>query len=232
MKKGDKKKQKKVQKRQVQKKQSLARLLWQDIQGPLYHVRHARDYPIQDCYVHEGWEESGLAVVVVIRRQPNGHIVFGNYLVDYYCLGLKNTFCNADIPPHRFQREFMPKLFRVGRPLKISAALAHEIVYGGIEYAARFGFRPQRDFKDSQYVLDPPETHPRTGTVEFGYEGKPFFISGPYDNVDAIIRQLRRTAGEGNFEYMMQIGGPPPDEWTEDEGEEDDWEEDDAEEEA
>ena len=100
--------------------------------------------------------------------------------------------------------------------MNISPALAHEIIYGSIGYAAKFGFRLQRDFRDSQWVLDPPETHPWSGKVEFGKDGKPLFISGPYDNAEAIVRQLRRTAGEGNFNYLMMLGEPPDDFFVED----------------
>ena len=53
--------------------------------------------------------------------------------------------------------------------------------------------------------------HPRSGKVKFGKDGKPLFISGPYDNAEAIVRQLARTAGEGNFDYVMMLGEPPGD---------------------
>ena len=55
-----------------------------------------------------------------------------------------------------------------------------------------------------------------TGQVEFGKDGKPFFISGPHDNVDAILRQLERNAGVGKHDFLAQIGGPSPDEWEDD----------------
>ena len=216
MKKGEKKKQRRVLKKRTENK--LARKLSQALRPatPVGHIRQARNYPIEGCWIRPGWDEDGLAVVVIARRQPDGNIVFGNYLVDYYCLGLKDTFCNANIPAGQFRQQVLPKIFREDRPLSISPALAHELIYGGIEYAAQFGFRPQRDFKLSQYILDPPEMHPRTGQVEFGKDGKPFFVSGPYDNVDAIIRQLRRTAGEGNFEFLIGLGDPLSEEWDDD----------------
>ena len=111
------------------------------------------------------WQDSGLAVIVVARRQPDGNIVFGNYLVDYYCLGLKNTYFNVDIAPGEFRRSMLPRMFEdAGPPMEISPALAHEIIYGAIEYADRYGFKPQRDFRNSQYVLDLPDVHPRSGT--------------------------------------------------------------------
>jgi hypothetical protein len=225
MKKGDKKKQqkalkKRTERKQVRKQENLLQAL-----SPLRYVRQARNYPIEGCWVQQSWNEGGLAIVVIARRQPNGNLVFGNYLVDYYCLGVKDTYFNADIPRGQFQNDTLPTMYRAaGKPIKISPDLAHEIIYGSIEYARQFGFRPHRDFDQSQSILDPPDAHPRTGKVEFGKDGKPFFISGPYDNVDAILRQLARTVGEGNYHFLTQIGGPPPDEWEDDtwEGNEED----------
>jgi len=204
MKQDDGKRQKKVIKRRAQVRHGQA--------GPagqvraLRHVYQARSYPIEGCWAQEGWENNGLAVVVVARRQPDGNVVFGNYLVDYFCLGLKDTYYNADIPVGQFHRDYLPKMFRsAGKPIGISPALAHEIIYGSIEYAARFGFDPQDDYKLSQHVLDPPDQHARTGTVKFGLEGKPLFVAGPYDDVDAILGKLERTAGEGNYHYIFPI---------------------------
>ncbi|MCG2770130.1 MAG: hypothetical protein L6435_17420 [Anaerolineae bacterium] len=215
MKKSEKKKRDKALKKRARRKLAGRR---RHLTGPMtasYHIRRAQDYPIEGCWVQRDWDKGGLAVVVIARSQPDGNIVFGNYLVDYYCLGLKNTFCNADIPPREFHHRYLARFFREAAPFSISPALAHEIIYGGIEYAAQFGFRPHRDFHLSRYVLDPPELHPRTGAVKFGKDGKPFYVSGPDDNVEAIMRQLTRGAGEGNFHYVFHLA-QPPDEWLDD----------------
>jgi len=214
LKKGEKKKRDRALKKRTARKQALRRP--GTTVPSSYHIRQARNYPIDSCWVQRNWDQGGLVVVVVARRQPDGNLVFGSYLVDTYCLGLKNTDSQADIPSGPFRREYLPRAYsQTEPPIDISPALAHEIVYGGIEYAAQWGFRPHSDFMQSQYVLDPPDQHPRTGTVEFGREGKPFYVQGPYDDVDAILRQLTRTAGEGNFHFMIGIGDPPLD-WDED----------------
>ena len=223
MKKGQKRKQAKTLKRRSERRRSAQQASTWSPRDVLAHVRQARSYPIEGCWIMPGWEQGGIAVIVVARRQPNGNIVYGNYLVDYYCLGLKNTFFNGDIPAGQFHREILPEIMQGNEPQEISPALAHEIIYGAIEYAQQYGFRPQRDYRRSQYILDPPGTYPRTGAIEFGFEGKPFFISGPYDNVDAVLRQLSRTAGEGNYNFMAGLGAPPPDEWEID----DEWDDDD-----
>jgi hypothetical protein len=222
MKKGQKRKQAESLKRRSERRQSARQVSAWSPRDVLAHVRQARTYPIEGCWIMPGWEEHGMAVIVVARRQTNGNIVYGTYMVDYYCLGLKNTFFNADIPAGRFRRVILPEVMQDNEPQEISPALAHEIIYGAIEYARQYGFRPQRDYRRSQYILDPPGTHPVTGTIEFGFEGKPLFVSGPYDNVDAILRQLERTAGEGNFHYMVGLDGPPSDEWEID----DEWDDD------
>jgi hypothetical protein len=207
MKKGEKKKQHKMLKRRSASSMQRRTQRASSAVSPLHYVRQARSYPLDGCWIQKDWKESGLAVIVIARRQPNGNIVFGNYLVDYYCLGLKNTYCNADVAPGEFQHSTLPRMFEhVGQFVEVSPALAHELIYGAIEYADRYGFKPQRDFRDSQYVLDLPGEHPRSGKVEFGKDGKPLYISSPYDNADRIIQQLMRTAGAGNFDYLMQVG--------------------------
>ena len=217
MKKGDKKKQQKALKKRAEHKQMRKQENAQQALSPLRYVRQASSYPIEGCWVQQGWDQGGLAVVVIARRQPNGNLVFGNYLVDCYCLGVKDTYFDTDIPPGEFRNHTLPTMYReAGKPIEISPELAHEIIYGSIAYAGQFGFRPHRDFAQSQSILDPPEAHPRTGKVKFGKDGKPLYISGPRDNVDAIMRQLGCTAGEGNYDVLAQIGGPSSDEREDD----------------
>ena len=52
----------------------------------------ARTLPIGKCYVNDGWEENGFAIVVVTRIRPSGNLVYGQFLVDTYCLGVKDAF--------------------------------------------------------------------------------------------------------------------------------------------
>jgi len=40
-----------------------------------------------------------------------------------------------------------------------------------------------------------------------GREGKPFFVAGPYDNVDRIMAKLRRKLGEDGFHFMIPLAG-------------------------
>lgn len=172
-------------------------------------IRLARQCPLHECLINASWKDKGLATIVVARRQLDGNILFGVYLVDILCLGLKNTLCNADFSPARYSKEVVGLTYRNVEPVPISSELAHQIIYGAIHYARQFGFQPQKDFDLSQYILDESDSIGPATDVEFGRDGKPLYISGPHDDVPRILKQLEATAGSGHFDYLY--ASDPPD---------------------
>ncbi len=176
---------------------------------PKYHLQHAREYPIFGCWLMKGWQNNGLTPVVVAREQKDGRVLCGSYLIDLYCLGVKNVTVFTNLSQAALQRK-LTKMCQ-GEPEPCSVELAHEIIYGAIEFAQKYEFEPHPDFTLmlADQILDPPEAHPRQGNVKFGYEGKPFYVSGPYDDerkIDLIMRTLKRTAGEGNYLFLINLG--------------------------
>ena len=179
------------------------------LEDPLTALQHARQYPIFGCWIMQEWEESGIAPVIIARQQEDDQILFASYLVDLYCLGIKDVTVKANMPHKRFERS-LPELCML-EPEAISVELAHEIVYGALEYARKYGFEPHPDFTrlHADQVLDPPEAHARTHKVQYGQDGKPLFVPGPYEDerkTKHILQTLERTAGEGNFNYVVGFG--------------------------
>ncbi len=180
--------------------------------SPKAILRHARSYPLYECLISDNWnkkETNGLIEVLVARQQPDGDICFGVYLIDTFCLGLKNTFANAGFSRSRYMNEVRNRIFRAGKPVECSIELAHQMIYQSIEYAEQFGFEPEKDFTLSQYLLAPRGELEEPYKLTFGKDGKPFFIAGPHDNVARIMRQLDKTAGPGNYDYLTMLGGDP-----------------------
>jgi len=172
---------------------------------PRQHVRHARDYPIDECWITEDWADPyALVQVIIARQQPDGDIVFGVYLLDKGCLGLKNTFCNAGFSRKKYRDEVVGHVAETQVPEICSPELAHQIIYQAIDYATRWGFKPQKHFRDSRQVLAPRGAYEEEHEIEFGLEGQPFFFAGPYDKVDVICRKLDRTAGQGNYRFVVR----------------------------
>jgi hypothetical protein len=169
-------------------------------------ILQARDFPIFECLINPSWKEDGLATILLSRQQPDGNILFGVYLVDVYCLGLKNTFCNADFPLWKYQTQVRTTVNPKERLVKCPVPLAHGIIYGGIEFASQFGFKPNEDFQLSQYVLEDRNSVEPCEEVEFGKNGQPFYIAGPDDDVEYVMGQLESRVGPRNFKYLYRIG--------------------------
>jgi hypothetical protein len=173
-------------------------------------IRQARSFPLLECWITGTWEtdKTGLIEVLVARRQPDDNICYGLYLLDNLCLGLKNTLARTNLSPARYQKDVESK-FRGASPVKCAPELAHQMIYGSIDYAARYGFSPHKDFELTQYLLAPRGELAEPYQLTFGQDGKPLFVAGPYDDAKSIIKQLERTAGPGNFNYIAPLGGSP-----------------------
>jgi hypothetical protein len=182
--------------------------------SPQAILRRARAYPLYECLISDNWNKKdnmGLVEILLARQQPDGDICFGVYLIDTFCLGLKNTLANAGFSRSSYLSEVRNKVFRAGKPVECSIELAHQMIYQSIEYAEQFGFEPEKDFALSQFLLAPRGELEESYQLTFGKDGKPFFIAGPNDNVSRIMRQLEKTADQGNYDFMAPIGGEPID---------------------
>lgn len=149
----------------------------------------------------ENDEADGLAQIFVARVRGDQYLVC-SYLVDYWCLGVKNALGPRKL--NRSQYEAMVKKsytsFGQGHR-EISLEQAQAIILGAVEYASQLGLKPHRDFAAARSHLG--EASENLPPVEFGREGKPFYVNGPHDNPKRIIAKLRETVGEGNFDYMI-----------------------------
>ena len=175
--------------------------------SPQAILRRARDFPFFECRISANWQKDdlGLVQILVARQQPDGNICFGVYLVDKFCLGLKNTFANTGFSRTRYENEVHNKLFPEAETEACPVELAHQMIYASIEYAAQFGFTPEKDFALSQYLLAPRGELEEPYQLTFGRDGKPFFVSGPRDNAARIVKQLEKTAGPGNYDYLVAL---------------------------
>lgn len=169
-------------------------------------VRNARRCPLHETRINKMWRTQGFAEVLVSRQQPDGHFIAGIFLVDIYCLGVKDAFAVADVPSLKYE-DLRETFVHDDETVDCDPVLAHAVIYGAVDFAARFGFHPHRDFSLAQNVLDERSTYEAMKDIEFGHEGKPLYVAGPYDDPDRIIEQLDRTAGPGNYHYIAPVGG-------------------------
>jgi hypothetical protein len=174
------------------------------------------------CWVSQGWSHAldieghpfwprghrapgceGLANVVVAREYRKTRISVCSFLVDTYCLGVKET-----IGPRCMDREklrvFNGDLFDAygADPLTAPIDLAQHLVFGAVEYARQLGFEPGGEFSECQGHLG---VWSGPSAIRFGRHGSPVYVAGPYDDPVRIIRTLERSVGRGNFDHVVGL---------------------------
>lgn len=63
----------------------------QQLSPESYIRQRSRTLPIGECRINPEWETGGMAEIMICRRHSNGNITFCLYMVDLYCLGIKDT---------------------------------------------------------------------------------------------------------------------------------------------
>jgi hypothetical protein len=176
-----------------------------------------------DCLLNAGWstglridghpewhdphtDEStgGLVTALVTRRRRHRRDAsVCVYLLDVWCLGVKNAtgpHTTDDRELHRLtDRSFSGYQTP---PVTAPIELIRDLVFGAADYARRLGFAPHPDFQHARAHLG-PWTGP--SAITFGHNGKPIYISGPYDDAEHIMRTLRRTVGRDGFSYTVSV---------------------------
>ncbi len=177
---------------------------------PMQYIKsgRARKLPILECVINADWKTSGLSSLVVARQHTTGNVTFGFFLVDTFCLGLKNADVGFSRSTYDYD-DFLEKISdrHMSNLLRIDYALAHNILYGAAAYAEDLGFKPHKDWSFAQMVLEEDTEDVELIDVEFGKDGKPCFINGPYDSVNRVINTLKKSVGEGNFDVVLMDGG-------------------------
>lgn len=168
----------------------------------------ARKLPIHECLIRQEWEQDGIAPIVVARKHINGNISWGTFLVDTYCLGVKNTMYAFNRPEEEYE-DFKDEFGEGYEATACGYVLAHNIIYGSVEYAEDYGFEPHKEFNTSQYILEEDDEHIELMDIEFGMDGKPCYFVGPDEDerkANQIIATLERTAGPGKFTVVDEDG--------------------------
>ena len=133
----------------------------------------------------------GLATVMVVRPDQRSRSLVCVYLVDTFCLGVKNV-----IGPETVSNNRLPKLrYTVFAgydelPVHAPLELAQHLVFGAVKFAREFGFEPHPDFAAAADHLG---AWSGRCPIQFGYKGSPFYIQGPHDDVESIARTLAGT---------------------------------------
>lgn len=174
--------------------------------SPIKYLKEkGKELPIEKCLMADFYKENnGVTICLIIKKQPSGKFSFANILVDRLCLGVKSSIVNCNLSEIELN-EMLERVSEHGEMLEVSPEYFHNMVYGALDYAEGLGFSPPKDFYIAEYLLDQNYISDEIDSIEMGYNGKPLYIQGPYDDSKKIIQTLNNSVGEGGYDFIMGV---------------------------
>jgi len=202
------KRQKKLEKQKAKKKAEQREIARQESQGMPGRMEAASRAPILHCCYLKALWEVGMGNVLISRQLSNGNVAFVAFLIDVYCLGVKNVFLNI-APRAKYDLKVYDHLMEQGPVQHVSPEYVRKLVEGAVEYARALELPPHPDYRVGKLIFGDILAEACPEQFVFGHKGKPFFYSGPHDNAarcDEILRTLHRVCGPDGYDYIIPIG--------------------------
>jgi len=201
----EKQRQKKVEKRNKKRRESKSSS--SSAQFGSEAAGYAR-FPLHECLVPSGLFETGIGSLIVARDVLDGNIALCAFLVDVYCLGVKDAMFTL-VGKLEYERSIKPGFMESHEGQyyeKVHAACAKKLIEGAIAYAETWGFFPHRDYRKAKGIFGDVDAAACPVKYSYGSNGKPFYIQGPSESpskAKVILDRLHRICGEDGYHYMV-----------------------------
>ncbi len=199
--------QKKIERRRAKEKAQRRKLAKVSSGGIAIQLRAAAQVPILHCcMMREIWSQ-GIGQVMISRQFPNGQVACVSFLVDRYCLGVKDVLMTV-LPRWQYQEGFYEQMAARFSLVSMKPECARKFVEGAVEYARNLGLPPHRDYQVAKLIFGDIRAEDCSKEFEYGLDGKPLFIPGPNDSMarcKEILATLDEHCGEGGYDYLIHF---------------------------
>ncbi|HET6309186.1 MAG TPA: hypothetical protein VFG12_18480 [Rhodopila sp.] len=166
-------------------------------------IREAAQLPVRQCLVSENLFTNGMGTVVLVRgvSQEQQHIGF--FMLDTFCLGLKDTYFRTF---DRQDAEYTLDLTRQADGLvPIAPEEARKLVQDVVAWAAGNGFAAHEDYAVTSRLFSDIAAAETDHTARFGHEGKVLYVPGPSETLAEIQRRTRFVQSRFGEEAIKSI---------------------------
>lgn len=158
-----------------------------------YITTRARLLPLGKTYICRTAAATGIYAILVTRAHAGGTLTVGFYLIDTYCLGVKDSTYYFSMDPDDFQERLRSSGIDYEEADYVEV---HNLIYGALEYAEEAGIKPAREFKISEYILEPDDEKIPLMDFEFGHNGLRELVVGPDYKEMKYIPMLEKNVPE------------------------------------
>jgi hypothetical protein len=172
---------------------------------PAGRIRFAAKCPIALCVMPSGLFEIGIGHIVIARKLPSGLLGCGYFLVDAFCLGVKDAMF-GEMEEDQL-RSYLTAQSDTQTFVDLEPACARKLIRDAVAYAADLGLAPAKDYHAVEPIFGDIDADACSDTFTFGKDGKPLYVSGPLDTparIRAIALSLRNRFGVDAADSLIE----------------------------
>jgi len=192
---------KKKQQRKTITKESTPQQLLNKIQP---YVEH----PFYECLMPHNLFDTGIGNILISKMTPQGEIAVCSFIVDVYCLGIKQVlFKTLSLP--EYETIFKPSITESHGGYtfqKIKPACAKKLIEGAVNYASELGLPTHKDYPALKAILGEEKLGRCWTRYRYGKDKMPHYVKGPNESSlesKKIIQTLEKNCGLGNFHFHL-----------------------------
>ena len=145
--------------------------------------------------------------MILSRESSTRQVAVNAFLVDTYCLGVKNIIGNI-ITRTRYDKTLAVHSAPTCRRAHVPLAEALRFLEAAVAYARNLGLEPHPDYEKAILLFGDADAAASEARFTFGKDGKPFFFAGPNDGparCEMIMSILNKTVGQNNYHFTIPI---------------------------
>jgi len=171
-----------------------------------YHAFKS-DGELVACYINRGWRENGVASILVLKRVPADRYILCAFLVDLWCLGLKDAWGRIDVTPGELEE----RLTSQTEVVRVEPELVRRLVAGGIRFARQNSFRLPRRYERWVEILGGVGDPGQADLSDFGTEDGKLRYVGPIEDLRSrLLVSPEQFFSRPDVEFITDVD-PHPD---------------------
>ncbi len=197
------------QKKLAKKKQKRGAIV-KKVTPPMKKAKPYCNYPIHECLIPNDLFTSGLGELVVTRRTPDGDIAMSAFVIDVFCLGIKDAMFTV-LPESEYEHQIKRRMLEVGGDRsfeKLHQTCAKKLLDELVDYAKDLGFAPHPEYTNAKEIFGNIDASACAVKYVYGNDGKPFYINGPYESpaeMQRILNTLTKKCGVDGFDTSLRL---------------------------
>jgi len=149
---------------------------------------------IGPCFMSTDMQEIGLGLVIVGRIHQSGKISIAFFLVDSFCLGVKD--CGYKLYLKQDEIEDILNMFYNFDFKPCSYEEAHNMIYGAVHFAEKGGVKPNENFELMKYFLAEDNAKIPHIAYKFGRNGEHYLCAKDKEELNRFLPLLQKALGK------------------------------------